>query len=114
MNMAKPMTIEGTITRVGEVQTVGTKGFRKREFILEVGTSDWPNGVPFELHKDDADKPPHVGPATVQFYLQGREWQGRTFLSAKAVKVEQTAQPTGTTPAAPVARPDDDDQGLPF
>lgn len=87
--MSDTFQIQGRIVHIGETQTVGTNGFRKREFILntaEIGAK-YPNEIAFELHKDQCDIHLSMGPATVRFAIQGRAWKDRHFNTLKAFSV---------------------------
>lgn len=118
------LSITGTVGHVGETETIGSKGFLKRIFTLDMGNDKWPNPVPFELHKEATENAPMVGEkVNVEFWLQGREWQGRYYLSAKVATwsgeaAKPTAKPT-PKPSAPSANPAaalglDEDASLPF
>ena len=78
------LTEIGVVHHVGPVETIGQKGFLKRIFVLKSGSAEWPQYLPFELHKADTENAPQIGATVrVDFYLQGREWQGKFYLSAK-------------------------------
>ncbi len=87
--MSTTFQLEGRITHVGDVQTIGTNGFRKREFILDTEPpgAKWPNPIPFELHKEQCDILLAHGPASVRFAINGRPWKDRHFVTLKAFSV---------------------------
>ena len=110
-------SIVGTVHHVKETETFGS--FQKREFILDDGNQKYPQYIPFELHKADADNPPSVGQKVeVEFYVQGREWKGKDkwFPSLKCAgwKADGAAPvPRGKPTAQPSANPPEklDDNG---
>lgn len=119
---------KGTIISVGEVQFLGQNGFKKRTFVMQNGSDKYPNKLEFELHKDAADKPPSLGPAEVDFYLEGREFIGNKgttyFKTLKVCEIRQSSQPqaapeyppmTSTVAKSrPTEQPQGDEDNLPF
>ena len=120
---------KGTVFRIGPVQTVGQKGFQKREIVLEPETQGkFPTYGIFVLKgKDNVGKADGIAKGDsviVKFAVDGRGWDdpktGKTrfFSELTAVKVEKVggAQPSVSVPDAPV--PPDDfsaaDEDLPF
>jgi hypothetical protein len=117
----------GKIVHVGECESVGAKGFKKRLIVLSDGDLKYEQRVPFELTGRDAEAdPPKVGEmATVEYRLKGREWQGRYYASLWALKVTpDSALEAGdwaawATPAAAVqapaeSKPAEKEEELPF
>lgn len=100
--MSKPYEMHGEIVNVLPMETVGAKGFRKRVVVMSDGNPKYPQLIPFELTGDAAETAPPLGMATVKFYLQGREWNGRYFSGLRAV--EFTPDDAAPLPA-PVAPP---------
>ena len=47
----------GTITTIGELQTFGTKGFCKREVVLNIPDGKYPQTVVFEFQGERAGLP---------------------------------------------------------
>ena len=71
--MANEFEIIGTVTKVGDVEKFGTKGFRKRAVvILTREHAQWPEHVQVELHGDDTDLAPAPGKITVRGWITGR------------------------------------------
>ena len=91
------MDIKGKVKRIGSTMTIGNKGFRKRELVVDV-TRDpkYPEYVPIEFVQDSVDKLGGLREGqdvTVNVSVGGREWvspQGETkyFASVKGWKVE--------------------------
>ena len=70
----------GKIVDIGETQTFGAKGFKKRKFVvMEDSDSKYPNEVEFTCTKDKCDeldgmqKGQHV---KIRFSVSGRRWDG--------------------------------------
>ena len=107
----------GTVTEVFPTQTIGAKGFQKREFrVREKSDSQWPNIVPFILTKDKcslADSLSEGAEVKVHFNLSGRIWDKqdgsptRCFCENQCWKVDILQQGKPNVPS--VAEPDDDD-----
>ena len=72
------LTISGKLFKTFDTMTVGSNGFQKREFVLEVTDNpQYPQLVKFELSQDkcsliDGFQPGE--PIDVKFNLRGREW----------------------------------------
>lgn len=116
--MSSKFEMTGTVTEVFPTQTVGTKGFQKREFrIKEKSDSQWSNFVPFVLTKDKcvlADSLTEGMEVTVHFNLSGRIWDKgdgsptRCFCENQCWKIDilKGGKPNAPEPAVP-----DDDLG---
>ncbi|OIQ30000.1 MAG: hypothetical protein BM564_04315 [Bacteroidetes bacterium MedPE-SWsnd-G2] len=103
------MEVQGKIKMIGETQSFGSNGFRKREVVLTT-EEQYPQHILVEFVQDKTDllNNYQVGQAVkVSINLRGREWvnpQGETkyFNSIQGWRIEgaQTAQ-EGVPPAAP-------------
>jgi len=75
------MEAKGKIIRIGQTESFGDKGFKKRELILEVADNpQYPQIVGFEVTKDNCDKLDSLSPGqdlNVHFNLNGREWTNK-------------------------------------
>ena len=70
------MEITGTIKKIGETQTFGEKGFRKRELILET-SGEYPQPLSIEFIQDSCDivdKYTEGQEVKIAINLRGREW----------------------------------------
>jgi hypothetical protein len=128
------MEVEGIIKLVGETQTFGGNGFRKRELVVTTDET-YPQHIMIEFQQDKVDLIDNykVGQQVkVSINLRGREWvspQGETkyFNSIVGWRVEGDAIPQNNTkpyvappvppmdafePSAPLSEEDHDD--LPF
>lgn len=88
-------TIEGTIHHIGETQTFGSKGFRKRDCVIKT-QEQYPQLIPVEFVQDKCEllDPYQPGDGVkVNINMRGREWtspQGETkyFLSLQAWRID--------------------------
>ena len=98
-------TITGKVLHVGAVESVGAKSFKKRVLVIE--TQDkYPAPLAVEWFGDQLDAPDAVGRgdvATVTARVQGREWNGRWYVSLAGIALKCAAVRGGdraaTTPA---------------
>ena len=104
-------TIIGRVETIGEVQTIGAKGFQKREVVIESEhTSKWPQLVAVVFAGKNLDKANALNlgdEVVIDANLRGRRSaNGRVFTDIDAWRVKVTS--AGSPPP-----PTDDDQ-LPF
>lgn len=89
----------GSVVKVGEVESFGSKGFTKRNLIIKEAREDdkWPNIVPFVLTKDRCSLADGIGEGAkvkVSFVLNGRAWDKgdgsptRYFCDNQVLKLE--------------------------
>lgn len=115
-------SLKGTLKVIGQEQVISEK-FKKREFVLEDNSSQYPQVISFQLAQDKTvliDGHKEGEEVTVYFNLRGREWtspkdgQVRYFNTLDAWKIEGGAQaPTAQDiPAANIQATEEDD--LPF
>jgi len=114
------MEVQATITRIGDEQSFGSKGFRKRNLIAIVGADDkYPQTVQFEVHGDKCpllDDYYEGQKVRLHFDLRGREWQDKIFNSLVVWRIDKEdydtpqEQPRATPAPAPArsmqAQPD--------
>lgn len=109
----------GSIVKVGEVQSFGSKGFTKRDLIVKEAKQDekWPNVVPFVLVKDNcklADGLKEGDKVKVSFVLNGRVWNPtdgrptRYFCDNTILKMEILESSASAKPVPPPAEPPSD------
>lgn len=104
------MEVQGKVKMIGETQTFGTNGFRKREVVVTT-EEQYPQHIMVEFVQDKCDLLNNikVGQAVkISINLRGREWvnpQGETkyFNSIQGWRVEnlQTEEGSGTMPPVP-------------
>jgi len=100
------MEIQGKVKMIGETQTFGSNGFRKREIVI---TTEEHIMVEFVQDKTDLLNSYQVGQnVKININLRGREWvnpQGETkyFNSIQGWRIENLSEatPEGMPPAAP-------------
>lgn len=106
--MAKA-TVEGTVYRIGETQSFGAKGFRKREVILEVDDGRYTNHIQVEFIQEGCKDMDGIGLGDVikcEYVLKGRLWKKddstpeRCFINAQVTRMRLVER--GTPP--PVQR----------
>jgi len=125
------MEVQGKIKMIGEVQTFGSNGFRKRELVVTT-EEQYPQHIMVEFVQDKCDllNNHQVGQnVKVNINLRGREWvnpQGETkyFNSIQGWRIEnlQEAASSGEMPPVPPAEAfepatnlkEDDHDDLPF
>lgn len=85
---------KGTIKHIGNVQTFGDKGFKKRDFVLVESDAKYPQTVKFELIKDNINliEGYKIGEEVeVMFNMKGREYNNNYYVSLEAYKFIGTA-----------------------
>lgn len=91
------MELEGKIKIIGQTETHGTNGFRKREVVITTTKEQYPQTLPVEFVQDKTDLLNNfsVGQdVKIGVNLKGKEWtspQGETkyFLSLQGWKIDQ-------------------------
>ena len=107
------MQLTGTIKTIGETQSFGDNGFRKRELVLTTD-EQYPQSIMLEFVQDKCDflNSYQVGQSVeVGINIRGREWvnpQGETkyFTSIQGWRISMAQQ------GEPVSAPSND--GMPF
>ncbi|WP_353777431.1 DUF3127 domain-containing protein [Winogradskyella sp. 3972H.M.0a.05] len=125
------MEIQGRVKVIGETQTFGSNGFRKREIVITT-EEQYPQHIMVEFVQDKTDllNNYQVGQMVkISINLRGREWvnpQGETkyFNSIQGWRIENLqaeAQPEGMPPVPPADAfepagdlNEDDHDDLPF
>ncbi|MDB9961080.1 DUF3127 domain-containing protein [Oceanihabitans sp.] len=125
------MEVQGKVKMIGETQTFGEKGFRKRELVVTTD-EQYPQSIMIEFVQDKTDllNSYQVGQTVkVSINLRGREWvnpQGETkyFNSIQGWRIENLqpeATPSGVPPVPPAEAfepatdlNEDDHDDLPF
>lgn len=115
------MNIQGKVVRVLPTQTVGEKGFQKREIHVEIdGDSKYPQVIGLEAQGDKVSLLDGINPndiASFEINLRGREWSGqydvvKVFNTLSIWKVEVKVK--ATAPIQPAPAPSQTDSDLPF
>ena len=103
------MEIQGKIKVIGETQTFGTNGFRKREVVITT-EEQYPQHIMVEFVQDKTDLLDNyqVGQQVkININLRGREWvnpQGETkyFNSIQGWRIENLQQNSSNTDMPPI------------
>ena len=115
------MNIQGKVVRVLPTQTVGEKGFQKREIHVEIDSDGkYPQTIGLEAQGEKVSLLDGINPgdiASFEINLRGREWSGQydvvkvfNTLSIWKVDVKVKANVTEPTPTHPQIEGD----SLPF
>ena len=120
----KPNTFnDWTVDTVGQTQTIGAKGFQKRELVITDNAEKYPQFRLIEATQDkciDLDGIAKGDKVNVDVWAGGRQWTNpegvvKTFNSDRLAKIEKTSHDWDVTAAGAaidLALPTDDD--LPF
>ena len=98
-NKRTPFSITGIVEWIGDEQTLGAKGFRKREIVIsDDPRKEYPDYTLFEFNKDKCDLLRSVrkgDEVTVGFFTEARWWEpkdhskpGRWFGSLNGVSLK--------------------------
>lgn len=84
--------ITGKLIKIDDTQTVGSKGFQKREFVIETDDNQYPQKLKISLLGQD-----YVGlidsyrlgeKVAVDYTLKGSEWNGKYYVEVSCWKIE--------------------------
>jgi hypothetical protein len=103
------MELQGKIKLIGETQSIGSNGFRKRELVLTT-EEQYPQHILVEFVQDKTDllNSFQVGqPIKVGINLRGREWinpqgEAKYFNAIQGWRIENLQQAPAPAGAAPV------------
>ena len=99
--MNKPFTItDWAVETVGETQTIGAKGFQKRELVITDNGDKYPQYRMIEATQDKCADLDHIAKGDkvkVDFWAGGRQWTNpdgvvKTFNSDKLASIEKIAR----------------------
>ena len=103
------MEVQGKIKVIGETQTFGSNGFRKREVVITT-EEQYPQSIMVEFVQDKTDLLNNFGVGQnvkISINLRGREWtnpQGEVkyFNSIQGWRIETLEQAAGSTDMPPM------------
>lgn len=105
--MNKPLSIEDwTVVSVGQTQTIGSKGFQKRELVITDNAKEYPQYRMIEAIQDkcaDLDNIVKGDKVKVDFWVSGNKWISpkdgvvKYFNSDKLASIKKTAHDWDTT-----------------
>ncbi len=107
----KPFTItDWTVESVGQTQTIGAKGFQKRELVITDNGEKYPQYRMIEATQDkcvDLDNIVKGDKVKVDFWASGRQWTNpegvvKTFNADKLASIEKIAHDWDVTAAGAV------------
>ena len=101
------MKIQGKVKVIGQVQEIGTKGFKKRELVITVPDEKYPQHILVEFIQDKTALLDDVivgQNITVHININGREWinpqgEAKYFNAIQGWKIE--VDPKSQIPQAP-------------
>ena len=101
------MKIQGKVKVIGQVQEIGTKGFKKRELVITVPDEKYPQHILVEFIQDKTALLDDVivgQNITVHIKINGREWinpqgEAKYFNAIQGWKIE--VDPKSQIPQAP-------------
>lgn len=112
--------LDGRIKLIKEAQTFGSKGFTKREFIVTVPDSKYPQDIALECQGDKCallDAVHEGQEITAHFDIRGREYNGRYFNNLVCWRIDSDAQEASEPEEKGLPLPDGDltdEEPLPF
>ena len=95
--MSESVIVTGTVIKVEAPVAFGSKGFRKATIVIKTEDAKFPQSIPVEASGKKADLFAEANicegdTVTAACDLQGREWNGKYFLSLSAWKLESDSQ----------------------
>ena len=114
MNLKHEIT--GEIRHIGEVETFAS-GFSKRLIVITDPADKYPQEIPIEAMGDMIER---VGKLAVgqtvdaAFWLQGRAWKDRWFMSAKLAYIKAVESDGGQSEPAPDVQGGESDENFAF
>lgn len=87
--------VTAVVKEIGEIETVGAKGFQKRNLILSETNGQYENLICVEFSGKDITTPEQcsVGQmVTVSGFINCREWNGKYFTSLKGTFINQAQE----------------------
>ena len=120
--MSEPVKVVGKVIEVGEEQTFGANGFRKRVVVVEEPEQKYPNPIPVEMTQDKCSLLDGISVGdmvTVEGFLRGSAWKDRFFLSINGWKINVDSKGTETEERPPLladdaGAEDEDSDPIPF
>lgn len=84
------MKIKGTVKQVTDTETVGEKGFQKRQIVVTIGDASYPQHIPVEFVQDKVDLLDDINAGEIveiDINLRGREWNDKYYVSVQGWKI---------------------------
>jgi hypothetical protein len=86
------MEVVGKIIVIGDVETFGAKGFKKRQLVVETD-SKYPQSIPIDFTQDKVvilDNYKLGDFVTVDINIRGSKWNERYFVNLDGWKIQKT------------------------
>lgn len=115
------MELQGEIIIIGQTETFGAKGFKKRQLVIKTD-SQYPQTIPVDFTQDKCSilDSYEVGQfVNVAINVQGSEWQGKYYVNLQAWKIDKGEREKSASSFMPdrqseVSVVEDADDDLPF
>lgn len=115
------MELQGEIIIIGQTETFGAKGFKKRQLVIKTD-SQYPQTIPVDFTQDKCSilDSYEVGQfVNVSINVQGSEWQGKYYVNLQAWKIDKGEREKSASSFMPdrqaeVTQIEDEDDDLPF
>ena len=88
--MSETYEVKGRIKLIGKMETIGSKGFTKRELVVTTPDEKYPQDLKIEFTKDNCAKLDGLSvgdDVTVEVNLRGSEFNGRYYVSLTGWKI---------------------------
>ena len=90
--MSDKYEVKGAVKLVGKMETLGNKGFTKRELIVTTPDEKYPQDIKIDFVKDNCSKLDGIDigdEVTVAVNLRGSEYNGKYYVSLTGWKIEK-------------------------
>ena len=123
--MSEPNKYTGRVVHVGQTETVGEKGFRKRLLVVTDESEKYPQEVPFEAVQDGVDKLDNIkvgDTVEVSYNIRGNAYNGKWYVNLNLWRVDVQSSAPSSASVPPKSSSDkeaafenqEEDTGLPF
>ena len=85
------MELQGEIIKIGETETFGAKGFKKRQLVVKTN-SQYPQTIPVDFTQDKCSVLDiyNVGEfVNIAINVLGSEWQGKYYVNLQGWKIDK-------------------------
>jgi len=117
------MEVQGTIIVIGETETIGAKGFKKRLAVVKTD-EQYPQTIPVEFTQDKVallDNYQIGDIVKIGINLRGTEWKGKYYANIQGWNISKGEKEKSAESFMPDRHPinvatfvDEEDDGLPF
>lgn len=112
------MELQGEIIKIGETETFGAKGFKKRQVVVKTN-SQYPQTIPVDFTQDKCSVLDiySIGDfVNIAINIQGSEWQGKYYVNLQGWKIDKGEKEMSSSSFMPDREATDDlaTDDLPF